>query len=176
MAELWRAAADNPAMRPPIPAGFVLLMLGLSACQPTLNWREARPAGAGVVALFPCKPEVDQRPGMGLAHCEAGGRRFSLSWADTPDVSQTGAALSAMAQALAGKLGQPLPAPQPVQVRGMTPLPQAAQYRIGGADAVHRLAVFAHGGRVYQALASGKGDDAPAWDSFVGGLGIEPAR
>ncbi len=151
-------------------------MAGLCACQPALNWREVRPAGAGAVALFPCKPEVDQRPGMGLAQCEAGGRRFSLAGADTPDASQTGAALQAMSQALAAKLGLPLPAAQPLQVRGMTPLPQAAQYRLDASAGVHRLAVFAHGGRVYQALVAGGPDEASAWDSFVAGLGVEATR
>lgn len=144
----------------------------LAACQPALNWREVRPAGSGAVALFPCKPEVEQRDGMGLAHCEAAGRRFALSWADTPDASRAGAALKAMAQALATKLGQPLPPAQGLQVPGMTPLPESGQFRVGGAH----LAVFAHGGRVYQALMTGDKDDLAAWQSFAAGLSIEPAR
>ena len=157
-------------------AGFALLLSVLAllgACQPALNWREVRPAGSGAAALFPCKPEVEQRPGMGLAQCEAAGARFALSWADVPDPSQAGGALKAMALALAAKLGQPLPAAQPLQVPGMTPLAEAAQHRLPGA----RIAVFAHGGRVYQALMTAKRDDAAAWDSFVGGLRVgEPAR
>lgn len=144
----------------------------LAACQPVLNWREVRPAGSGAVALFPCKPEVEQRGGMGLTHCEAAGRRFALSWADTPDASRAGAALTAMAQALASKLGQPLPSVQPLQVPGMTPLAEAGQYRLAGA----RLAVFAHGGRVYQALVTAPKDDTAAWETFAAGLHVEPAR
>jgi len=156
-------------MRLPVIAGFALM---LAACQPALNWREVRPAQSGALALFPCKPDVEQRPGMGLARCEAAGRGFSLSWADTPDGSQPGAALKAMAQALAAKLNQPLPAAEALQVPGMTPLPEAGQYRFKGA----RLAVFAHGGRVYQALVTAPQDDPAAWDSFVTGLRVEPAR
>jgi hypothetical protein len=155
-------------------AGFALmpgLLALLTACQPALNWREVRPAGSGIVALFPCKPEVEQRPGMGLAQCEAAGRRFSLSWADVPDPTQASPALKAMAQALAAKLGQPLPAGQALEIPGMTPLPEAVQHRLPGA----RLAVFAYGGRVYQALATASHDDAASWESFVGGLRIEPA-
>ena len=148
----------------------------LTACQPALNWRESHPAGSGAVAMFPCKPEVEQRRGMGLAQCEAGGRGFALSWADTPDPTQAGAALKAMAQALATKLGQPLPPPQPLQVAGMTPLPEAAQHRLAGAAGVTRMAVFAHGGRVYQALMTAPQDDPVAWDNFVAGLRVEPAR
>ena len=152
-----------------------MLML-LSACQPALNWREVRPEQSGAVALFPCKPDVEQRPGMGLAQCEAAGMRFALSWAEAPDPTQAGAALKAMAQALAAKLGQPLPAPQPLQVPGMTPLPEAAQYHLVGAGSAARLAVFSHGGRVYQALMTAGRDDPAAWDSFLTGLRIEPAR
>lgn len=153
-----------------------MLGLLLSACQPALNWRETRPAGSGAVASFPCKPEVDQRQDRGLAQCEAGERGFSLSWADAPDPTQAGAALKAMAQALAAKLGQPLPAAAPLQVAGMTPLPQAAQYRLTGRSGVTRVAVFAYGGRVYQALMTGADDDAAAWEIFVAGLRIEAAR
>jgi hypothetical protein len=129
-------------MRLKTTAGFALMLSLLSACQPALNWREARPAGAGVVALFPCKPETEQRPAqgqqgaMGLAQCEAAGKRFALSWADAPDPTQAGAALKAMPQALAAKLGQALPAGEVLQVPGMTPLPEAAHYRIAGAGGV----------------------------------------
>ena len=152
----------------------------LTACQPALNWREVRPVGSGAVALFPCKPDVAQRPGMGLAECEAGGLRFALSWADAPDPTQAGAALKAMSQALATKLGQPLPAAQPLQVPGTTPLREAGQHRLSSPSGITRLAVFAHGARVYQALMAAPQDDAAAWDNFLAGLrvdgAIEPAR
>lgn len=152
-------------------------MLGLlAACQPALNWREVRPEKSGAVALFPCKPDVEQQAGMGLAHCEAGGLKFALSWADAPDPTQSGAALKAMAQALAAKLGQPLPAAQPLQVAGMTPLPEAAQHRIAVGSAVTHVAVFAHGGRVYQVIMAGPQDDTAAWDALIAGLRVEPAR
>lgn len=157
-------------------AGFALMLAVLPACQPALNWREVRPAGSGAQALFPCKPDVEQRAGMGLARCETGGKGFALSWADTPDASQSGAALKAMAQALAAKLGQPLPPAEALQVPGMTPLPEAGQYRLVGTGGATRLAVFAHGGRVYQALMTAPQDDPAAWDSFATGLRVEPAR
>jgi hypothetical protein len=112
---------------------------------------------------------------MGLAQCEAAGRRFALSWADTPDASQAGVALRAMVEALSGKLKQPLPPAQALQVPGMTPLAEAAQHRLAGTDGITRVAVFAHGGRVYQAVMSGPRDDVAAWDTFVGGLRVGSA-
>jgi hypothetical protein len=157
-------------------AGFALMLTLLAACQPALNWREARPAGSGAVALFPCKPEVDQRRGMGLAQCEAAGKRFALSWADLPDPAQLSPALKAMPQALATKLGQPLPSGRALQVPGMTPLPEAAEYRLAASAGVARVAVFAHGGRVYQAVMTADADDQAAWENFRAGLAIEAAR
>lgn len=166
-------------------AGFALMLM-LAACQPALNWRESRPAGADAAALFPCRPEAEQRPArpgegaMGLARCEAGGLRFSLSWADVPDPTQAGAALLAMPQALAGKLGQPLSPGVALQVPGMTPMPEARQYRLSSPGGATHVAVFALGGRVYQAVMAADKDDAAAWDSFAGSLrvgsAIEPAR
>lgn len=154
----------------------------LAACQPALNWRESRPAGSGAVALFPCKPETEQRAAqsgqgaMGLAHCDAGDGRFALSWADTPGPMQAGPALKAMPQALAAKLGVPLPAGEALQVPGMTPLGEAAQYRLVVGSGVTRVAVFAYGGRVYQAVMTAPQDDAVVWESFRAGLAIETAR
>lgn len=148
----------------------------LAGCQPALNWREVHPAGSGAVAMFPCKPDVEQRKDMGLAQCEAGGLGFALSWAEVPDATQVAAALKAMPLALAGKLGRPLPPAVALQVPGMTPMPEAAQYRLEGAGAVTRVAVFAHGGRVYQALMTVQKDDPAAWDAFRAGLAIESAR
>lgn len=153
-----------------------MLMSLLAACQPSLNWREVRPAGSGVVAMFPCKPDVEQRQAMGLAQCETGGRGFALSWAEVPDATQVAAALKAMPQALATKLGRPLPPGVALQVPGMTPLAEAAQYRLEGTDAVTRVAVFAHGPRVYQVLMTVQKDDPAAWDTFRAGLAIEAAR
>lgn len=154
----------------------------LAACQPALNWREVRPPQSEAAALFPCKPEIEQRPAqpgrqgaMGLARCEAAGRRFALSWAELPDPAQAAAALAAMPQALAAKLGQPLPQGQVLQVPGMTPLPEAFQHRLAGPGGVTRVAVFARGGRVYQALMTADADDPAAWDSFVGSLSVGAA-
>ncbi|MCY4746298.1 hypothetical protein NYO99_15030 [Pelomonas sp. UHG3] len=152
-------------------------MLGLlAACQPALNWREVRPEKSGVVAMFPCKPEVEQRSGMGLAQCEADGGRFSLSWADVPEPSQAGPALNAMAAAVAAKLALPPPQAQRLTVPGMTPLPEAAQYLLNGAGSVSRVGVFSHGARVYQVMMSSPKVDGVAWDSFVAGLRIEMGR
>jgi hypothetical protein len=160
--------------------GFALMLM-LVACQPALNWRDARPAGSGAVALFPCKPDVEERPArvdtgaMGLATCEVSALRLALSWADLADPAQARAALTAMPQALATKVGQRLPPAKPLQVPGMTPMTEAAQYRLAGPAGVTRVAVFAYGARVYQAVMTAGADETAAWDAFVGGLRVGAA-
>lgn len=163
-------------MRIRITAGFALVVGLLAACQPALNWREVRPSGSGVVAQFPCKPDVDQRKDKGLAQCETAGKGFALSWAEVPDATQVAAALKAVPQALAGKLGLALPPGGALVVPGMTPMPEAGQFRLAGPSGVTRVAVFAHGGRVYQALMTAEKDDESAWESFRAGLAVEAAR
>ena len=38
-----------------------LALASLSACSPTLDWRETAAEGSGVVALFPCRPDRHAR-------------------------------------------------------------------------------------------------------------------
>ncbi len=161
-------------------AGFALgALLALSACQPGLNWREVRPPDSGLQALFPCKPDVEQRGAagqrMGLAQCETGGARYAVSWAELPVPSAAGAALAEMPRALALKLRSPLPAPSALVVPGATPQAQAAQYLLKGGGSTARLAVFSRGPRVYQALRLGPADDASAWETFLGSLRLGEA-
>lgn len=125
--------------------------------------------------MFPCKPELELREavGMGLWQCEAGGARYSVAWADVADPTRTGAALVEMSRTVAAKMGAEVPAALPLTVPGMTPLPEAAAYRLTGPQGDVRLAVFAHGGRAYQAVRMGARDDATAWATFVGALRVD---
>jgi hypothetical protein len=107
---------------------------------------------------------------MGLAHCQAAGQRFSLSWAEAGDVLQVGKALQAMPRALAGKLNGALTGAEPYSVAGMTPHGEAMQFRIEGGSERARTAVFAYGTRVYQLVMLGSADAPAAWDSFAAGL------
>ncbi|WP_077035168.1 hypothetical protein [Pelomonas sp. KK5] len=152
----------------------LLMLLGLMACSPGLNWREVRPAGAGAKALFPCRPEVAERgaPPMGLAQCEAGGRSFALAWAQAPGPELVGSALIRMRESLALRLVASGETPQTINVAGMTPSPQALSQTLSGSSWA-RVAVFARGLRIYQAtMLGGKpGREADeAWQAFVGGL------
>ncbi|MDN3918649.1 hypothetical protein [Roseateles violae] len=162
-------------------AALPLLVLALSACSPSLDWREVRLAEAGALALFPCKPELSSHAPtpaeparMGLAQCKAAGFSFALSWAELPDPSRVEPALQQMREALASKLQARAEAPRPLQVPGMTPNPQALTQRLAGGEQHAQLAVFARGPVVYQALMLGPRYNDTAWDSFAGSLRLAP--
>ena len=74
---------------------LVLALTTLTACSPTLNWREVQVDQTPMLALFPCKPELNSREvtlggkavTMTLMGCEAGGASFALVNADLKDAT-----------------------------------------------------------------------------------------
>lgn len=157
------------------PALLLALVAVVSACTPSLDWRELRPDGAGVLALFPCKPEVERREPvrMGQAVCKAAGLSFSLTWAQLDDPAQVGPALQQMRESLAARLQARAAPTQPVQVKGMTPNPQALQQGLQAEQQQARVAVFARGMWVYQAVMLGAKSDEAAWETFLTGFRLD---
>jgi hypothetical protein len=156
---------------------IALTLLMLAACSPSLDWREVRPEGADLLAMFPCKPSVSAHPAtpaepvtMGLAQCEAAGQSFALSWAEVDDPAQVTAALRQMRTSLSTKLAAPPSPTSPLQVPGMTPNPEAQQQLLKGSRQQASVAVFTRGRRVYQAVMLGPQANAAAWDAFIGSL------
>lgn len=72
-----------------------LAVLLLSACSPSLNWRETRIADTDLAAMMPCKPANHQRtvPLAGLTvtlqmtACDADGATFAIAHTSIPDSS-----------------------------------------------------------------------------------------
>ena len=152
----------------------------LAACSPQLDWRVVRPAGAGISALFPCKPTVTSHPAtaaepvtMGLAECKAGGWTFSLAWADLADPALVGPALTQMPRSLATKLNAPRVAPLPLAVPGMTANPAAQVQLLVGAQQRARVAVFTRGLRVYQLVLLGAQDNPAVWEAFLAAVKLD---
>ncbi|MEJ6006045.1 hypothetical protein WG899_10845 [Paucibacter sp. AS339] len=161
-------------------ASIFCLALALAACSPALDWREVRPAGSGILAVFPCKPQINARPAtaaepssMGLAECKASDLSFSLAWAELPDPQLVTPALLQMRQSLAGKLHAEVAASQPVSVPGMTPNPEAQVQTLVGGSQQARMAVFSRGLRVYQVVMLGKKGGEEAWDGFLSSLKLD---
>jgi len=154
------------------------------ACTPALDWREVRPQGAGLLALFPCKPAGHVRQivlaeipvEMTIYACSAGGATYAVGFADLGQAQQVERGLVALAEAAARNIGS-APAAQaaPARVPGMTPNPQAQRFSLAGRLADGRpvqeqVAVFSRGTRVYQATVVGAELGADAIDSFFGAL------
>ncbi len=150
-----------------------LSRLGLAAlfaagCSPSLDWRETRLEGTGVVAQFPCRPDRHARSvviagaatRMEMLVCTTAGVTFAVSFLDIADPTRVAPALADLrATALSNIEGRQVDS-APANVSGMTPNPQAAQVSMAGrlpdgAAVQEQAAFFVKGLRVYQASLIG---------------------
>jgi hypothetical protein len=158
---------------------FVLL----SACSPTLDWREVRPEEGGAVALFPCKPSTDARMvtldgarvRMMLTACRAGDATWALAYANVGEPARVMPALLALRAASVANLGAPAQRVGAMQVNGMTPNPQAERVRIegklpGGEAVTLESGFFAKGTWVFQATVMGAKSNSEAVATFFDNL------
>lgn len=162
----------------------------LVACSPALDWRELRPAGAGVVALFPCKPASHARRlmlagttvTMTLHACTADGVTWALAHADLGDPALVADALTGLRDAASANLGpgqaQNMPA-RSGHVSGATPNRQAGRVVIegrlpDGSAVQEQQLLFVRGTTVLQATAIGARLDGQALEAFFGGLRVLP--
>jgi len=167
-----------------MPITVLGLAFAMPACSPTLDWREVRPSGAGLVTLFPCKPASQTRQlvlagaavEMALFACAAGGATYAVGVADMGQPQRVEHALVELVAAAARNIGAAAaPSATPVRVEGMTPNPQALRHafagRLGNGQPVHEtVAVFARGTRVFQATVVGARLDGDAVETFFGAL------
>ena len=165
----------------PVLAAAALLALG--ACSPTLDWRQVRPEGSPLQALFPCKPKTHARTvalagaqvRMSLYACTTGNHTYALSLADMGDPAQVTPALRALREATASNLSAREPETSALQVPGMTPNPEALHMRVTGSlpdgQAVVQVAgYFVHATTVYQVNVVGPNPPAEAVRTFFSGL------
>lgn len=127
------------------------LLLMLTACAPSLNWREVRaPQGQGLVLMFPCKPEHRERQvavqglsggsaTMHLLSCQANGATWALSYLDAGTPERWRQAPQALSDALWANLSQGPASGErerqdlgPTTVPGMTPHAAAHTWRMRG--------------------------------------------
>lgn len=170
-------------MSVPVPGGTPyrrLRLLGLalcawlilSACSPTFNWRELRPAGTPLQALMPCKPEAATRPvpldggapaDLHMHSCDTAGVTFAVAWAEMGDAARVPAALTGWRRASLGavrvdpaRVDDPATAwkatvPGATQAMGLAAQGSDHQGRAVQMRAVH----FSYGTQVFQAAVYG---------------------
>ena len=165
----------------------LLAVTGGGACTPTLDWREVRPEGSGVRALFPCKPVSLARQvvlagasaRMTIHACSADGVLFALGFADVGERARVAPALAELRAAAARNLGASVDLARPLSIAGMTPNAQAVRLRLAGnrpdGSAVREeMALFARRTTVYQVTLLGLAVDAAVAQAFVEGLKVGP--
>jgi hypothetical protein len=165
----------------------VLTVASMEACAPALDWREVRPAGAGITLLFPCKPDSHARQvklgpdsvRLELHACSAAGATWALAFAELGDPARVGPALVELRSAAAKNLAASEPQVLGLKVEGATPNPASQRVQFqgrmpDGRAVIEQVAVFAKGTRVYQAIALGDKLDADASDSFFASLRVVP--
>ncbi len=156
-------------------------------CAPTLDWREVRVAGTGLVALFPCKP-IEQTKQLPLADaqvqltlwaCAAGESTWALAYADMVDPARVGPALAELLATTAAKVSSAVPQSLPLRIQGTTPSEYSrrvsvAGRRSDGSPLALQMAVFAKGTRVFQATWLGNDGErqGEAAETFFAGLRI----
>ncbi len=175
MFDLSRAAgrfsaggAGHPAARTITGAVLGSLLWALAACSPTLDWRQVRPEGWGLVASWPCRPTLQVRPvalagpavELGLLSCSAGDHRFAVASADVADPARVGPALQALGAAAQANVQGVIESERAAVVPGMTPQPAARWWRVqgrlpDGQPVREQVLVFAQGMRVFQATLVG---------------------
>ncbi len=177
-----RRAARTRALALALPAA-----LGAGGCSPTFDWREARPAGSGFVALFPCKPKTLTRTvplagapvALSMHACSAGGVTWALAHADVGDPARVGPALTELRGTAAANIGAGAARELPLAVQGRTPNPASARLRLegrlpDGRAVVEQIALFSRGTVVLQATALGAALPDEAAETFFAALRAAP--
>ncbi len=165
----------------------LLAASGLAACSPALNWRATHAEGSGLVAMFPCRPDLvvrsveiaGTRQRMEMRVCAAGGTTFAVGYVDVADDAAVSRTLERLQSAAVANIGGAAPRQEPLAIDGMAPNPHAAHLSFDGrlpdGSPVHEEAVFfARGLRVYQAGIIGRAPPPDAVSSFIAGLKLVP--
>lgn len=183
-------------LRTPLPTMALALALALAlasltaGCSPALDWREARPAQTGLLLLFPCKPNAQERRlalagksvQVRLHACAAGGSTWGLAAAELEDPGLLGAAMEGLRAAAAANIsagGVGASGAQAMQVAGATPHPGSGQVRLAGTrpdgqPVQMHMAVFARGTQVFQASALGDKLGDEDVQTFVSSMRFAP--
>lgn len=168
----------------------MLAAWALTACSPTFDWRESRPA-EGLTAMFPCKPETHARQvvlagepqTMRLAACSTGALTFAVSQVDAREPARLTPLLQTLRDALTANVnGAGVAGPTPAEPRitdiavaGATPHPLARRLRLDGRRAdgspiQAEAQFFCRGLRVYQVSVVGTRLDPEVVDTFFSSL------
>lgn len=177
--------AGRPGQPPAAIAPALAACLLIGACSPTFNWREVRPADAGIQTLMPCKPDTAERQvplgpvpvPLHMASCETGGFTYALAWVELGEGVDLGDAQKAWESASRLSLRAPSPGvstdvvvPGAQRATGVVFSGQNPQ----GARTDARTVYLQIGRRLYQAAVYGHPMPSEATDPFFENLKAIP--
>ncbi len=162
----------------------------LAACSPAFNWREVPVAGAGLVAMLPCKVDRATRAlplgaesvQVDMTGCEAGGATFAIAHASASSPEQAEAWLRAWRTATRAQLGEAQATESSASLPRATAVPAPLRLEIaappqGASASAMPLQVlwFAQSQKdgsvaLYQATVLGRPSSAEAAQTFFEGL------
>ena len=161
-----------------------MLVAGLStACTPSLNWRYVTPASSGLTLMFPCSPDSQSRRvrlqsgdlELVMAHCSAAGNLYALSYANVDKSVDIGAMSAELAEAAVRNLSGHDLQPLHLKIQGLAARDPLRAWAMAGrlpdgAPVSEHIAIFVHGGIVYQAAVLERGTDRQGSSAFFEGL------
>ena len=163
-----------------------VLSLALCGCTPTYDWRDVRPDGAALTALFPCRPQhlsrktdvAGLRLPMQVNVCDTPKETLAVGFLDVEHPGQVAGALESLRAAVQLNFAATQVQVAPLRVPGMTPNPNAVLVSMHGVSARGvpvgvTAAFFARGLRVYQATVFGGEVDAELLQTFFAGLRLQ---
>jgi hypothetical protein len=158
----------------------------LAACTPTYDWREVRPGGAALTAMFPCKPQhqarltnlAGTRLPMQIYVCSSGNETLAIGFLDVDQPERVAEALRSLRSAAEANFSATEVQAAQLHVPGMTPNPNALRVTLTGvstrgAPIKATAAFFARGLRVYQATLFGVAVDPEVAQTFLAGLKLQ---
>lgn len=162
------------------------LALLLVACTPALNWREVRPDGAALTALFPCKPDQgvqtvalgEHGVKMAMTGCEAGGAMFTLAHVALDGAVEAEALRALWQMGTLASMQGATTAEEPFALKKASAavLPKqirATGKRADGSPVAMRAAWFVVGGSLYQAAVYADRDVDEVAQTYFDGIRVE---
>jgi hypothetical protein len=164
----------------------------LSACSPTLDWRDVRPKDVNILLTYPCKPEqiaqdvvlADEKVKMSMTGCVADKMTFALAHARLPSPALAAKALAQLHQAAVDNVHGKVTASSAVALKNATPgLPDTLDLKIDGQTpdgkpVRERVLLFSQGSNVYQVTAFAPTDTfkEDAAQTFTDSVNLSPSR
>ena len=163
----------------------LLGVVGLTACNPTFNWRDVRLDDTRLSLLMPCKPDKAQKTvplggqptELMMMSCDAGGVTFALAVADVKDAARAGATLNTWQSAtLANMKAAPNSSNSVIKLTGLASgavVTKATGLRTNGQAVSSQAAYFAQGSQIFQAVMYADKISPDVADTFFSGLKFE---